>query len=485
MDDKFTRRFIVGVSSTSIGTICQVLSGFLCLMITARLISNEQFGYYVIILVIVSLFAMLSSLFLDFGAITKLISSADEVDKSGFVNAAITYKITIDLSICVLILIGKPVLEHFISFKGLAWWPSYVSVLFILGNINSLFVRILQGLHRYKEIALSQAVNGAIKIAAILLFLIYFRMDIKGVIYATFWSYLITSIYQYGAIPFQKKINYDRDLFRQMFRFGFPLGLNNVMSFVFTKVDRFMLGAMLSPIYVAYYEIASKIPECGRTLYDAYQTVFFPSMSELCAHNNHGDAGMILNNSIRILSFASLFATFVLYLFQYELVGALFSRRYLPSSPAVPLLMMVLCLDLTGNMLGTTLVAYGQSDKPVKINIFAALTTVISNLVMIPYFGFIGAAYTCILSRVVTNPINVWYLNKQGIHVDVYQYLKPLFAFAICGALTLIVKPDALYMKLSYIVIFVVMNIMLSVVKAEDIDFIKNGMGKTSKVGNV
>jgi O-antigen/teichoic acid export membrane protein len=312
-------------------------------------------------------------------------------------------------------------------------------------------------------------VSAATKILTILLFLSYYKMDIKGVIYATIISSLVTSVYQYMAIPSDKKFEFDGDVLKKMFRFGFPLGLNNVMSFVFMKVDRFMLGAMLSPIHVAYYEIASKLPECGRTLYDAYLTVFFPSMSELCASEDHDAAGKILNYSIRILSFASLLATFVLYLFQYEVVGALFSKRYLLSAPAVPLLMIVLCLDLTGNMLGTTLVAYGQSDKPVKINIFAAATTVISNLILIPRLGFIGAAYTCILSRVITNPINVWYLNKQGLHVDVFQYLKPLGAFFICFLITLMLKPESVCLKLIHIVFFIIINIMMSVIGPEDI----------------
>jgi len=476
MDNKFVRRFIIGVSSTSIGTICQVLSGFICLMITARLISKEQFGYYVIMLVIVALFGMLSSLFLDYVAITKLISSAGEIEKTKIVNTAITCKLAIDTVVCSLIYICKPALCFFFDFDELPLWPMYVLALFIVSSTNSLFTRVLQGLHRYKEIALSQAVNGAIKIVTILLFLAYWRMDIKGVIYATCCSYIIPIIYQYSVTPNRRKISFDKEIFKEMIKFGFPLGLNNIMSFVFTKIDRFMLGSMLSPIQVAYYEIASKLPECGRTMYDAYQTVFFPCMSELCAKNNHTDAGKILNNSIRILSFTSLFATYVVFLFQKEVVGILFSERYLASAPVVPLLMMVLCLDLTGNMLGTTLVAYGQSDKPVKINVFAAMTTIIANLILIPIFGFIGAAYTCILSRVITNPINVWYLNKQGLQVDVYQYLKPLLTFIICYAMALLVKPEKLYEKLSYIIIFIILNAVFSVIKNDDIDFIKNSI---------
>jgi len=476
MDSKFTKRFIHGVSSTSLGTISQVISGFICLMITARLISKEQFGNYVLMMVIVSMFGMLSSLFLDCVAITKMISGADDTTRNDLVNTSISCKLTVDLAICVLIYICSPAVGYFIHLDGIPLWPIYVSILYISGAINSLLVRTLQGLHLYKAIAISQVMNGTVKIITTFVLLSVMHMGIEGVIFAMCGSYLITLLYQLYALPCKLACKFDKSLFLSMSRFGFPLGLNNIMSFVFTKVDRFMLGSMLSPLHVAYYEIASKLPESGRSLYEAYQTVFFPSMSELCACNNHADASKILNNSMRILSFFSLLATFIVCLYQNEIVGAIFSAKYLPSSPAVPVLMLVLSLDLVGNILGTTLVAYGQSDKPVKINIFAAVTTVGSNMIMIPHLGFMGAAYTCILSRVVTNPLNVWYLNKMGVRVEVFQYLKPLFTFMVCYLLTLIVKPESLYLKISFVVLFILLNAMLSVIKNDDLNFIRYGI---------
>ena len=476
MDSKFTKRFIHGVSSTSLGTISQVISGFICLMITARLISKEQFGNYVLMMVIVSMFGMLSSLFLDCVAITKMISGADDTTRNDLVNTSISCKLTVDLAICVLIYICSPVIGYFFHLYEVPLWPVYGAMLYMSGNINSLFVRILQGLHLYKAIAMSQVINGTLKILLTVFFMYGLHMGIEGVIFAMCSSYFFTLLYQVWVLPCRLVCKFDRGLFLSMSKFGFPLGLNNIMSFFFTKIDRFMLGSMLSPIHVAYYEIASKLPESGRTLYEAYQTVFFPSMSELCAKNNHADASKILNNSMRILSFFSLLATFIVYLYKNEIVVAIFSAKYLPSSPAVPVLMMVLSFDLVGNILGTTLVAFGQSDKPVKINIFAAVTTIVSNFIMIPYLGFMGAGYTCILSRVITNPLNVWYLTKLGVHVEVIQYLKPLLSFIICFILTLIVNHETIVAKILLIALFVLLNTMLSVITNDDIKFIRYGV---------
>jgi O-antigen/teichoic acid export membrane protein len=102
-------------------------------------------------------------------------------------------------------------------------------------------------------------------------------MDVIGLIYAFLLSFATSAIFQYLVIPGKKQINFNPKLFKEIFRFGFPLGLNNILTFIFMRIDRIMIGAMISPIGVAYYEIADKIPNSSRRMYGSFRSVFSPT----------------------------------------------------------------------------------------------------------------------------------------------------------------------------------------------------------------
>jgi O-antigen/teichoic acid export membrane protein len=240
-----------------------------------------------------------------------------------------------------------------------------------------------------------------------------------------------------------------------------------------------MIGAMISTLGVAYYEIAARIPDTCHRMYNSFQLVFFPNMSELFAEKRYHEAEKVLNNSLRLISLVTVFATLIATLFQKDIVRLLFSDRYLESAPALPLLLLSLSVGIVGNILGTSLVALGQSDKPVKINIVDTVTNVAGNLLLIPTYGFMGAVYATILSRCATNPFNVWFLRRGGVKVQISQYLKPLLVFMVCGVLFLIIKPETVIVKISFIVFFLFLCLIFSILRKGDISNLLESVKRT------
>ena len=480
MERSFLSRFIKGIASISIGTFFQIVLGFLGLIVAIRFIPKEQFGIFVLLQLVASFFAMLSSLVLENISVTKFIASAEDNQKMTVVNIAICYKFLIAIIMSLVILLSKPLVYHIFKSEQLCQLIIYIPLFFLLSSFNELFQKILQGFHQYKKMAISQIINGSIKFLLIIIFLVMLKMDVIGLIYAFLFSFAASILFQYFVIPVKKQFDFNPVMFKQIFKFGFPLGLNNILTFIFTKIDRFMIRAMISPIGVAYYEVASKIPDSSRRMYQSFQSVFFPNMSELFAKKRYKEAEKVLNNSLRLVSFVTIFAAFVIMLFQKDIVRFLFSERYLQSAPALSLLMVGLSIGLIGNILGTSLVALGQSDKPVKINMVDTITNVLGNLIMIPMFGIMGAAYATLFSRCATNPINVWFLKKAGVRIQISQYLKPILIFGICWILFLISKQETIIIKLSLILLFLILSMILSVIKKKDISNLFEGI-KSSK----
>ena len=475
MEHNLVSRLIKGFMSTGVGTFFEIALGFISLLIAIRFISAEDFGIFVLIQLISMLLVILSNLLLENITITKFIADADDRQKGQIVNTAISCKLILSVFFTAAILLAKPLVSVLLKTNELTYMIVYIAMFYLLSNFYDVFQRMLQGFHLYNKMAFAQIINSLLKVCLVVVFLVVLKMGLIGLIYAFLISFAVSILFQYIFIPVKKHFALNKDIFSKMFKFGFPLGLNSILTFIFTKVDSFMIAAMISPLGVAYYDVASKIPDNMRRMYIAFQSVFFPNMSELYSKKKYKEAEAVLNNSLRLVSFGIIFAAFLILLFHKEIIRLVFSERYMKGAPALPLLMLTLGIGLVGNIMGMSLIALGQSDKPVKINFFNAVTNVLGNMIMIPIFGFMGAVYATLLSRSVTNPLIVYFLKRSNLKINFYNYVKPILIFITCSAIFLVFRIDTLLVKFSFIFLFLLLSIASSQIRKKDLTFIFNG----------
>jgi len=469
MDRLFLSNFVKGVTSKSLGSVFQVFIGILSLSIAARFIPRNEFGIYVLIQVIASVFQLVNSLILNNISITKFIAETDGPSKYSAVNTSIIINIIVSAFLIVLLILAKFLFPRFFVSNQLSGYLIFIPLIYLASAFDQLFQKILQGFQLYLKMAISQILNISIRIIFIIIFLVFLKLGIYGLFYAVVLSFLFSLIYQYLAIRIHKPFIFQFSLYRQMFKFGFPLGLNDVLGFIFLKTDRLLIGAMMNPTGVAYYEIASKIPDSSRSMFNSFIEVYFPGLVSLFAQHKYREAESMLNNSLRIISFICTFFVLFLYLFQNEITTILFSNKYIESAPAMPILMLGLTIALLGTIMGTSLVAIGQSDKPAKVNIVRAGTSVLINLFMIPMFGFMGAVYATLLSICMATPLNAWFLRKAKIKVEIFQCLKPIGVLLSCSIALAGFGSRSIFVRFSMIPLFIIICFLMSIIKKKDI----------------
>jgi O-antigen/teichoic acid export membrane protein len=469
MESHFLSKFVKGVASRSIGTIFQVFIGILSISIAARFIPRNEFGVYVLILIIASVFQLVNSLILNNISIAKFIAETDGPSKYAAVNTSIIINIIVSTILIILVFFTKLLFPRLFVSNQLSEYIIFIPLIYLVLAFDQLFQKILQGFQLYLKMAISQMLNTLIRIIFIIIFLVFLKLSIYGLFYATILSYLCSLTYQYLTIRIHKPFIFHYVLYRQMFQFGFPLGLNDVLGFIFLKTDRLLIGALLNSTGVAYYEIGSKIPDSSRNMFNSFIEVYFPSLVELFAQKKYREAQKVLNNSLRVISFLCTFFVLFLYLFQNEITTVLFSKKYIESAPAMPILMLALTIALNGTIMGTSLVALGQSDKPAKVNIIRAGTSVLINLFLIPIFGFMGAVYTTLLSICMATPLNAWFLRKAKIKVEISQIVRPIAVLLSCSIALAIFGSRSVIIRLAMILLFTIICFLLSIIKRSDI----------------
>ncbi len=440
---------------------------FFSIMLAVRYVSKDAFGTYMLMQVISLFFVLLG----DFGThttVTKYIVGNPETLQKKTVHTIICYKVGIVLLLSGIILACKPAVTGLFDSPVLSALYVYLPLLFFCESFYALFISILQGFHRYKRMAQAQVLMAGGYLVLMVVFVVLLGFGIQGLLWARIAALGGAVLYQLSSIPVSPGLRFDGKLFKDMFSFSLPLGFNRMLNFTFTKIDRFMIGAMMSPMGLALYEVADRIPTSSRQLYDSFRSVFFPHMAQMFSKQKPEKSEALLNNSVRLVTFITLFCALGAFLFQKEIITIIFTVDYLESASAFSLLMFSLAIGLIGNMFGTSLVAAGHPTPPVIVNCFVTIINVIGNLVMIPRFGFLGAVYATVISNCAAHPFLVFYLKSRGIAVSITAYVKPLLVFLVCCGGFVLLGSDFLLLKITVLGLYVVLSWWSNVIYKND-----------------
>jgi O-antigen/teichoic acid export membrane protein len=235
------------------------------------------------------------------------------------------------------------------------------------------------------------------------------------------------------------------------------------------RIDILLLGAFIGPSAVAYYNVAARIPTALIQLEQSYIAVFFPTMTELLARGKQERAHLLLNHSLRLLSFALGCVALISVLFSQQIITLLFSDKYAPSIPVFALLMIALHMTVLVNLLGYSLTSAGSPQRSLAQNLIRTTLTILIDLALIPALGVVGPAYAGLIAYYVSNPICAWLLKLSGIRVIISYYLKSTLLLLLCVALYAWTQPNEFLHKVAIIILFLALNIALSTVSFDDL----------------
>ena len=138
--------------------------------------------------------------------------------------------------------------------------------------------------------------------------------------------------------------------------------------------------------------------------------------------------------------------------------------------------MVSLCVALLCNVLGTSLVAVGDSTKPMYINIVHVSVKVVGNLIFIPLFSLLGAAVVGVFGELSTFPLNLMFLQKK-LKVNISSFSKPFIIFMVIAGAFLIFNPTSILIKAAIYLVFLILCVYFAVVTKDDVLRIISGSG--------
>lgn len=396
-------KLLKNIGLLTIGSFASKLMSFFLVPLYTNVLSTQEYGSFEIASTTVSLLLPILSINITESVCRFLIDEhidSNRISKTFAVGVKYTF---LGCVIMLLILIINGITQAVSIFLS---YGIYIFFMYVVGALNQLLLNYAKGMNRIKEISISGVIASASMLILNLFFLLYLKLGLKGY----FLAYLISIfagvlyyIWKLNVIPYIKFKCYDKKFALEMTAYSFPLMFNTIGWWINNVSDRYIVAWMCGAAVNGIYSVAYKIPAILNTVHSIFMQVWEMSAVQEYSSDN---SSSFFENIYNIYGGLVTIACSFLIVFTKPIASVLFKNDFYLAWQYSPLLMITVIFGTLSGVLG------GVFSAEKKSNIFAistcigAAVNIVLNIILIRFFGAMGAAIASVISGYV-----VWFMR--------------------------------------------------------------------------
>ncbi len=422
-----------------LNTLAQVFSkawtaiiSILLLAVLTNYLSQELFWLYSKLYNYLWIFSFLADLWLYTITIREI--NKNKENSSKIVSNVMTLRTIFWIIIILLAILIAYFLPWYNSKISLIW-IFIVSIFTLSSLINSSILALMQANLKMQFSLFSTIFWKIISFVWILLVVYVFftketTSDFAVPFYYILISWLIWIIINTWLNYFYAKkitsfgFDFDWKYMYKIFKISLPYWLALFLSVIYFKIDIILISILepknLANISIALYSLPMKIVEVLMTLWWFYLNSILWELSKNFKENNFFKIKNLFNISFKILLSFWVFLFVMWSLFKNHIIKIISNESYInpinhiySSSDVFSLVLLVLVFYFISNLFIYLFIASNNEKKLLKINIIVALFNIIWNIIVIPKYSFMWAAYVTVFSQILLFLIAYKEINKN------------------------------------------------------------------------
>ena len=174
--------------------------------------------------------------------------------------------------------------------------------------------------------------------------------------------------------------------------FSLPLVLSAVVSKLLGEVDTLMLGYFRTTAEVGLYDAAYQLAAGLPVILSSFGFLYMPLTSRLDSEGNYRQIDSIYKVTTKWVYIAG-FPLFLLFVaFPADILSIVFGTSYAEGASAMWIVTAGFFLSAASGRSQDTLAAFGHTRVILAVNTVAAVLNILLNGILIPRYGFLGAA---------------------------------------------------------------------------------------------
>ena len=299
---------------------------------------------------------------------------------------------------------------------------------------------------KYKVMVLN-IIRPAIMLVCVLVSISFFTIDA-----AVKYPLLISAVFSsFAAIIFLNKLTnikisqiFSGVIDKELLRFSYPLMFVTILGTLMHWMDILMLGYFTDTTTVGLYHPAARTAGLLRTVLLAFMGIFAPMMSDYHRQGDVGEMGKLYKLIVRWIVSLSLPLAIIIIIYSKKIM-LLFGVEYLSASNVLMVLTTAAFIQTLFGGGGQTLTMTGFTKVNLFNSIIVVLINISLNLLWIPQYGIIGAAYATLISMALLGLLRIVEVNHL-IKITPFslKLMKPIIAGVIMTAVLIYIKPVVL-----------------------------------------
>ena len=451
------KKFIKDVGIIGITQASTSLAAFLLLPLITKTLGPYDYGIWTQISVTISLLTPLGIMGLQMSAVRFLSAEKDtkKIQESFYSILLFVFIASLLISSAVFLL-SDNIASFILQDESASYYVKAGAGLIVLGAVGQIvtfYFRIFRQIKFFGALTIYQSV-GHLILTTVLLLNGFGLMSVIGanlfVMFTKFFLALFVIYRQIGIII--PKFSYIKDFLK----FGLPLTPNGLIRWVTDSSDRYIIGFLMGAAVVGIYNAAYAIGSLIHLFITPLQMILYPELARLYDEGDHDTVRLYLSMAIKYFSMIAIPAVFGLYIISEPLLLLFTTEEFVEGAGIIP----VVALGALFGGLFQILINITLLVKKTMYNFYMQLSAAIANLtlniIMIPIFGIIGAAYATLISFAIM--LVFCYkisMNYFPIAIDFKSIFKCIFSSG------LMIIPLSLISKVSLIGLFI--SIIISV----------------------
>jgi O-antigen/teichoic acid export membrane protein len=220
---------------------------------------------------------------------------------------------------------------------------------------------------------------------------------------------------------------------RTILRNSLPMGLRGMLRVVSFRVDAVILGLLRPSQEVGWYGAAYQFVEVSFFFQEAIGGSFQPAIARASGRGLQGMVSDLYGRAYKLILTISGLGAAIGFVYAGRLVALAFGDNYVNSTPALRILIWVMLLVPSWMMSVVLLDAVGSQAKTVRPFFVSVAGTILLNLFLIQQVGFLGAAWSTLLTEFFLTITLLRTSFNLGYRFPLTWLVGPVVA---CGAFT-------------------------------------------------
>lgn len=416
--------------------ITALISIFLIKVLTSYL-DVAWYGLYSKIYNYLSIFAVIADLGLYTITVRELTKYADDKKMISKISGNILSLRTLSGIIIVFLSLAiAPFLTGYDSYMALLG-IFIVSLFTLVWLINSSLMSYLQAILHTEFSIIANTCGKLLTFGMILMFaaIIYPKhIATENEIFSSVmiaWltgNILMTGITWWYASKYQKiRFAWDLEYIKHILKISLPYWLALFLGVIFFKVDIILLSLLEDPTIanesIALYALPMKIVEVGMMYGTIFLNSLLPVLTTAIEKKDQKKIESLTWKGFELLFSSGLAIAIFIFAYTPEIIRIISTESFMNTTvmwysaiDAMRIVIWIFLFYFVSSLSTYIMIARSEQSRMMWINGTIAIVNIIGNILLIPYFSFIGSAWVTLVTQALLMIITWWFV-RDTIHI--------------------------------------------------------------------